>query len=126
MSFVGNKTNLVEQTLQPDVFFPAIELTNFQAAYRFYEDIAADTLIASVTQAIIDINLQLAPLKVATSFNDYGQAKFNNDSYAHHLYLSAVHALAAAYLLQFNISLDATKEASARNANLQDRQDHQL
>ena len=64
MSFSGNPTKIVERQIENDGFWPSFSLAQFQEAYRLPGEYLVETLVDGLTTAMIEVNQDLARLKV--------------------------------------------------------------
>ncbi|TFY85771.1 head protein [Pseudomonas kairouanensis] len=63
MSFSGRPTNLVEQQIENDGFWPNLSVSEFQRGYRLPAEYVLDMLGADLTTAMTEVNADLAELK---------------------------------------------------------------
>ena len=63
MSFSGRPTNLVEQQIENDGFWPNLSVSEFQKGYRLPAEYVLDMLGADLTTAMTEVNADLAELK---------------------------------------------------------------
>ena len=67
MSFSGKPTTFVEQAIENDGFWPDLSLVEFQKGYRLPAEYLVDMLVTDLTTAMIEVNTDLAKLKVQWS-----------------------------------------------------------
>jgi hypothetical protein len=63
MSFSGRPTNLVEQQIENDGFWPDLSVSEFQKGYRLPAEYLLDMLGADLITAMTEVNADLAELK---------------------------------------------------------------
>ncbi len=63
MSFSGRPTNLVEQQIENDGFWPNLSVSEFQKGYRLPAEYVLDMLGADLTTAMTEVNADLTELK---------------------------------------------------------------
>ncbi|WP_084297244.1 head completion/stabilization protein [Pseudomonas sp. URIL14HWK12:I5] len=103
--FSGKPTTLVDQSIENDGFWPDLSIAEFQKGYRLPAEYLADMLVADLTTAMHEVNLDLAKLKAR--WQDVGVSNVESaDStvlpertFQASLYKRAVYARAKASLL---------------------------
>lgn len=65
MSFSGKPTNLVEQAIENDGFWPNLSVAEFQKGYRLPAEYLVDLLADGITTALGEVNADLAKRKAA-------------------------------------------------------------
>ena len=61
--FSGMPTNLVEQSIENDGFWPDLSVLEFQKGYRLPAEYLVDMLVTDLDTAMHEVNLDLAKLK---------------------------------------------------------------
>lgn len=64
MSFSGKPTTFVEQIIENDGFWPSLSVTEFQKGYRLPAEYLGEMLAADLTMAMIEVNSDLAAVKM--------------------------------------------------------------
>ncbi|WP_426205200.1 head completion/stabilization protein [Pseudomonas sp. TWP3-1] len=63
MSFSGNPTNFVEQTIENDGFWPNLSVSEFQKGYRLPAEFLGDLLTDALMIAMAEVNTDLTERK---------------------------------------------------------------
>lgn len=63
MSFSGKPTTLIDQLITNDGFWPDLDLAEFQRGYRLPAEFLVELLVDGITQAIGEVNMDLAKRK---------------------------------------------------------------
>jgi hypothetical protein len=63
MSFSGKPTTLIAQPITNDGFWPDLDLAEFQRGYRLPAEFLFELLVDGITQAIGEVNMDLAKRK---------------------------------------------------------------
>ena len=63
MSFSGNPTTFVEQTIENDGFWPNLSVSEFQKSYRLPAEFLGDLLTDALMIAMAEVNTDLTKLK---------------------------------------------------------------
>ncbi|TMU70528.1 head completion/stabilization protein [Pseudomonas fluorescens] len=63
MSFSGNPTTFVEQTIENDGFWPNLSVSEFQKGYRLPAEFLGTLLVDALSIAMAEVNTDLAKLK---------------------------------------------------------------
>lgn len=121
--FSGKPTNLVEQIIENDGFWPNLSVTEFQKGYRLPAEYLVDMLATDLNTAMHEVNLDLARLKARWQAAGVSHVETADSTvlpertYQAQLYKRAVYTRAKASLLtQF---ATVTRRAEAENAGKQ-------
>lgn len=119
MSFSGRPTTFVDHPIANDGFWPDLALAEFQAAYRLPAEFLSELLAEGVTQAMGEVNLDLAKRKAAWQAAGIGNVAgadtllLQERAFYAATYKRAVYCRAKAYLLQQFATVN--RRASAEN-----------
>lgn len=121
--FSGKPTNLVEQIIENDGFWPDLSMVEFQKSYRLPAEYLVDMLATDLNTAMHEVNLDLARLKARWQAAGVSHVETADSTvlpertYQAQLYKRAVYTRAKASLLtQF---ATVTRRAEAENAGKQ-------
>ncbi|MBF8766688.1 head completion/stabilization protein [Pseudomonas putida] len=121
--FSGKPTNLVEQIIENDGFWPNLSVAEFQKGYRLPAEYVVDMLATDLDTAMHEVNLDLARLKARWQAAGVSHVETADSTvlpertYQAQLYKRAVYTRAKASLLtQF---ATVTRRAEAENAGKQ-------
>lgn len=121
--FSGKPTNLVEQIIENDGFWPNLSVAEFQKGYRLPAEYLVDMLATDLDTAMHEVNLDLARLKARWQAAGVSHVETADSTvlpertYQAQLYKRAVYTRAKASLLtQF---ATVTRRAEAENAGKQ-------
>lgn len=111
MEFIGNKNEIYDFVIESNniALFPDLKLAEFQIYFNYLSNTPKEAMIHYLKLARSSVDSELH-MEVRT----LDQCS---------LYKNAVFALAACYLLDVQISTDATKEAADRQESLMSKRD---
>lgn len=119
MSFSGKPTTLVEQAIPNDGFWPDLGVSEFQKGYRLPAEYLVDLLADGITNAMGEVNRDLAKRKAAWQAAGIGNVETADSQVLQErafyvaTYKRAVYCRAKAYLLQQFATV--TRRESAAN-----------
>ena len=106
MSFSGKPTTLVDQAIANDGFWPDLSVSEFQQGYRLPAEYLRELLVEGLTQAMGEVNIDLAKRKTAwqaagiVNVETADPLILPERSFMASSYKRAVYCRAKAYLLQ--------------------------
>ncbi len=86
MSFSGKPTTFVEQAIENDGFWPNLSVSEFQKGYRLPAEYLVELLVADLTTAMVEVNVDLNRRKAdllaaGTALSDHHLATYKRAVY---------------------------------------------
>lgn len=124
-TYIGDKTNTFEGSLPATVFFPSLNLSDFQDQFGFKDDFSEEAVKQQMTIDRWQVHKELAPLAdTYESLLALSNDKFGDDVTGAALYKQAVFCLTARNLIAVMMATDATSDASDRQEALDEKRDN--
>ncbi|KPU82609.1 hypothetical protein JI57_03880 [Psychromonas sp. PRT-SC03] len=120
MEFVGNKNEEYDDILPATELYPALSVTDFQRQFHFLSNETKESILENMRVTRIMVNQELLKkVKAHGSLDAMSLAVFGETETGKTLYTRAVFALTANYLIENQLSMNATKDASERQEAVQ-------
>ena len=120
MEFVGNKNEEYEDILPATDLYPALSVMDFQRQFHFLSNETKESILGNMRVTRIMVNQELLKkVKGYGSLDAMSLAVFGETETGNTLYTQAVFALTANYLVENQLSMNATKDASDRQEAVQ-------
>ncbi|GEK15219.1 head completion/stabilization protein [Aliivibrio fischeri] len=127
MEFVGNKNEVYDAVLPATEQYPELKISEFQLVFHFLSNETEAGILHHATVARVTIHRELLDTMAefdnldALSVERFGETDTGNT-----LYKQAVFAMTANFLVENQLSMNATKEAAERQEAIQAKADNCL
>ena len=122
MEFVGNKNEKYEGVLPATSLYPELAISEFQNVFHFLNNETQECILHNATVARAIVNQELRKkVSEAGSLDALSIAQFDEKQTGTVLYIEAVFSLTAHYLVENQLSMNATKDAADRQEALQSK-----
>lgn len=127
MEFVGNKNEQYSSTLSATELYPELTIAEFQSVFHFLSNETEAGILHHCTVARVTVNQELLDtIKSFGSLDKLSLERFGETQTGAILYKQAVFALTANFLVENQLSMNATTEAAERQEAIQAKADHSL
>ena len=120
MEFVGNKNEEYADVLPATELYPALKVTDFQRQFHFLSNETKESILGNMRVTRIMVNQELLKkVKMHGSLDAMSLFVFGETETGNTLYTQAVFSLTANYLVENQLSMNATKDATERQEAVQ-------
>ena len=127
MQFVGNKDQEYDAVLPATDIYPELAIAEFQRVFHFLSNETEAGILHHATVARVTVNRELLEaISPFETLDGLSLDRFGETQTGEVLYKQAVFALTANFLVENQLSMNATQEAAERQEAIQAKADNSL